>query len=99
MEKVYIAGPMSSPDYQKTFGEAAVRLEAEGYEVLNPAAAIPADADRPAAMRICLAMIDVADSMYFLPNWGNSMGCFVERAYGNYLGKRIFGNPPAPPVL
>ena len=98
-EKVFISGPMKTPDYQRTFAEAADRLVAEGYEVLNPAAAIPADADRPAAIRISLAMVDAADALFFLPGWMGSLGCYVERAYGNYLGKRIFGNPPAPPVL
>lgn len=38
-------------------------------------------------MRICLAMIDVADSVVFLPSAKDSAGARLERAYCEYIGK------------
>ena len=69
MEKVYTAGPMSGPDYHKTFGEMALLLRAAGYEPLNHAATIPQDADRATAIKKCFAMIDASDYAYFMPGW------------------------------
>lgn len=38
-------------------------------------------------MRICMAMIDVADCVVFLPDTGDSAGARLERAYCEYVGK------------
>jgi hypothetical protein len=40
-------------------------------------------------MRICLAMIDVADMVVFLPDWLNSRGASVELDYCNYICKPV----------
>ena len=38
-------------------------------------------------MKICFAMIDVADEVYFLPDWEESGGAQLEKAYCDYIGK------------
>ena len=38
-------------------------------------------------MRICFAMIDVADAVVFLPNAADSAGARLERAYCEYVEK------------
>lgn len=38
-------------------------------------------------MRICMAMIDAADCVVFLPDAGDSAGARLERAYCEYVGK------------
>ena len=41
-------------------------------------------------MRICLAMIDCADAVYFLPDWTLSEGARIERAYCEKCGKGVW---------
>jgi len=87
--KVYIAGAITGvPDYRDKFGIAKKALEREGHTVLNPAA-LPEGMEKKDYMRICFAMIDTADVITFLPNWENSKGANVERAYVTYIEKPI----------
>ena len=87
--KVYVAGAISGiPDYRDKFGIARNALEREGYTVLNPAV-LPEGMEKKDYMRICFAMIDTADVITFLPNWENSKGANVERAYVTYNEKPI----------
>ena len=39
-------------------------------------------------MRICFAMIDVADEVRFLPDFLFSIGAHIEHTYSKYCGKR-----------
>ena len=85
--KVYIAGKITGdPEYKEKFAQAELRLMREGHIVLSPAAApegmTPAD-----YMRICLAMLDTADAVVFLPDWKESAGARLERAWCEYTGK------------
>ena len=87
--KVYIAGAITGvPDYRDRFSIAKKALEREGHTVLNPAA-LPEGMEKKDYMRICFAMIDTADVITFLPNWENSKGANVERAYVTYIEKPI----------
>lgn len=85
--KIYIAGKITGdPGYQSKFRRAAVGLRMCGNIVLNPAER-PEGMTAADYMRICLAMIDAADRVIFLPDAGDSAGAQVERAYCEYVGK------------
>ena len=87
--KIYIAGPITGvPDYQARFLEAKWALEKQGYIVLNPAE-LPEGMTPADYMRICLAMLDVADGIYMLPGWENSLGASTEFQLAWYCGKPI----------
>lgn len=68
MKKViYIAGPITGvPRYWEAFETAEDELTAAGYLPLSPAR-MPDGMENEKAMRICLAMIDAADAVLFLP--------------------------------
>lgn len=89
MEKkkiVYIAGPITGvPNYWEPFEKAEDELTASGYIVLTPTR-LPFNIDNASAMKICLAMIDQADAVYFLPGWNTSIGANFEMHYCKYFG-------------
>ena len=86
--KAYIAGKITGdPTYRSKFTIGKQALEADGFTVLNPAD-LP-EGMRPADyMKICLAMIDVADVVAFLPDWDQSRGACLEHAYCQYTSKQ-----------
>lgn len=84
---IYIAGPISGVDeYWKPFEEAEDELTARGYIVLTPTR-LPYNIDNDKAMKICLAMIEQADAVFFLPGWNMSIGANLEMHYCKYVGK------------
>ena len=86
-EKIYIAGKISGDgDYVSKFERAKEKLRREGYIVLNPAV-LPEGMSNAECMRICLAMVDVADRVAFLPDFLESPGALVEFAYSTYIKK------------
>lgn len=85
--KVYIAGKITGdPDYHEKFSEVKSFLESRGHTVLSPAV-LPEGMSRADYMRICLAMIDSADVVGFLPDWTDSDGARLEREYCSYTEK------------
>ena len=85
--KIYIAGKITGdPGYLDKFREEAEKLEGMGHIVLNPAE-LPEGMSKAEYMRICLAMIDCADSVFLLPGWQGSPGAQLELAYCRYIGK------------
>lgn len=85
--KIYIAGKITGdPKYRDRFRDEAERLEGLGHIVLNPAE-LPEGMSKAEYMRICLAMIDCADSVFLLPGWQGSPGARLELAYCRYIGK------------
>ena len=87
--KVYIAGKITGdPDYQSKFRKARKYLMAMGNIVLTPAV-LPEGMAPADYMKICFAMIDVADVVAFLPDWKDSSGAKLEMQYCNYIGKII----------
>jgi hypothetical protein len=87
--KIYIAGRISgNANYKAEFEAVACELQAEGHAVLNPAA-LPEGMFPKDYMRICFAMIDVADKVHFLPGWYASAGARLEMDYCNYIGKLV----------
>lgn len=86
-EKIYIAGKITGDgDYVSKFERAKEKLQREGYIVLNPAV-LPSGMSNADYMRICLAMVDVADRVAFLPDFLESPGALVEFTYSTYTKK------------
>ena len=89
--KIYIAGKITgNPNYKAQFAAEAERIRAAGHIALNPAE-LPEGMEPGDYMRICLAMIDVADIVTFLPDWQESRGANLEWKYACYCRKRVVG--------
>ena len=87
MYKVYIAGKITGdPDYQIKFTAYEQAYISKGWTVLNPAR-LPSNMQPADYMRICLAMIDSADIVIFLPDYEESPGAMLEYSYCKYINK------------
>ena len=87
--KIYIAGKITGdPEYRRKFACAARQVEEFGHVVLNPAE-LPEGMAAADYMRICMAMIDAADRVIFLPDAEDSPGAFLEIQYCRYAKKRV----------
>lgn len=87
--KVYIAGKITGDsEYFAKFGKVQVKLVNQGHIVLNPAD-LPEGMMPQDYMRICFAMIDSADFCVFLSDWKESRATRIERAYCEYIGKKV----------
>ena len=88
--KLYIAGRITGdPDYKEKFARAQEFYESRGYTVLNPTV-LPSGLLPGEYMRICFAMIDVADAVSFLPGYERSPGANLELSYCCYTDKNIY---------
>ena len=86
--KAYIAGKISGdPKYYEKFQTAETALTWEKFIVLNPAE-LPKGMRPGDYMRVCFAMIDIADVVAFLPDWEDSRGARLEHDYCEYIGKQ-----------
>lgn len=91
---IYIAGKITGdPNYTIKFNMAAMELfnlapSRHSITVLNPAT-LPGGMDPDKYMPICLAMIDAADAVFMLPDWQDSNGAKIEKAYAEYQGKAV----------
>ena len=91
--KVYIAGKITGdPNYREKFGKAARLLAKDGCIVLNPAT-LPEGLNQAEYMRICLAMLDCADTVYLLKDWKESEGARIELAYARKVVKAVVEAP------
>ena len=84
--KIYISGKIAGdPDYKEKFARAAAQLERLGATVINPATA-PEGLAKLDYMRICFAEMEAVDYVVFLPDWVESAGAKLERAWCDYVG-------------
>lgn len=87
--KIYIAGKITGDKgYREKFAAVEAALWAQGFTVINPA--VLPEGMRPADyMRVCLAMVEIADEVVFLPDWQESQGAKLEMALCQYIKKHI----------
>lgn len=89
--KIYIAGKITGDkNYKRKFKEAEILLREAGHVAISPAV-LPDGMTSADYMRICFAMIDTADAVWFLPDWKQSKGAQLEHVYCEYIGKAIYG--------
>jgi len=80
--KVFISGPMTGiKDFNRPlFHKAAESIIATGNIPLNPAM-LPDGLEHEEYLKICKAMIDISDTVYFLPGFEKSTGAMEEYNY------------------
>ena len=93
MKKIYISGKVTGLPkgrVKKKFKDAEEWLRLEGFIPVNPTVM----EDNPGLdyedyMHVCLAMLDVCDAIYMLPDWGDSPGARRELKHAELEGKEI----------
>lgn len=88
-DSAYIAGKITGLDnFKEIFAEAEAYLKAKGLKVMNPTC-LPEGFSWGCYMPVCFSMIDVCESVAFLPNWESSEGAKLEHEYAKKKGKNI----------
>lgn len=92
-KKVYISGPITGIPYdkcRKAFSEVQQRLEAMGYETVNPLEnGLPAEAAYEEHMKADIAMLLRCDCIYAMKGWTGSNGCMTELAVCKATGIQL----------
>ena len=87
--KIYIAGKITGDaGYREKFAAAEQKFTREGFIVLSPAV-LPEGMTNAEYMRICFAMIDIADKVAFLDDFLESQGARLEWDYCAYTHKEV----------
>lgn len=88
--KIFISGPMTGyPNYNReAFFEAEKRLAKQGDIILSPAY-LPEGLTHEQYHWICKAMLDVADAIYLLKGYKNSLGSMMELDYAKALRLKV----------
>lgn len=94
--RVYLSGAITGKE--DTAGERFTRatldvFERCGYntEIINPwavgiAASVNANLTHKEYMELSFALMGLCDAIYFMPGWGESEGCGMERIYAESMG-------------
>lgn len=87
---VFISGPMAGlENYNRhNFNAAEATAMMVGYKVVNPAI-LPHDWPPHSYLPVCMAMLDIADTVWMLEGWEGHKGAEAERAYALAQGKTI----------
>lgn len=101
---IYVSGGISGrppQEYNAHFASAATRLEAQGYEVINPLYnGLPEDASWHQHMRADIRLLTYCQEIYMLAGWERSTGASAEHALAIALGMAVhYEQPPRHPEL
>lgn len=87
-ERIYISGGITQvSDYQRNFDKAEeyVKLKYPRTEVINPTMVkLPESCTHEDYMKICIPLLELADTIYMMRGWEKSKGACIE--YGFALG-------------
>jgi nucleoside 2-deoxyribosyltransferase len=89
-KRLYLAGKMTGdPDFKLKFDRAAETLTQGGFIVMNPAI-LPQDGFTwEQYIHVSSAMLDVCETVCFLPDWKDSRGACLEYGKAAALGLPI----------
>lgn len=90
--KIYISGPMSSRPHHNfpAFNDAAARLRAAGYDVVNPADTGIVDGwSWSDYLRLDLRLLSECDGIARLDGWSSSRGALLELYVADELDMQI----------
>lgn len=89
--KIYISGGITGcPRYYEKFYAVEHLILQLGHAPINPAAVnsmLPANTDYEDYMKMSFTMLDMADAIYMMPGWKDSMG--ANREYGYAQAKEL----------
>lgn len=92
-KKVYISGKITGDtQYKAKFKTAAEYLNAEGYEVINPAETVLPNSKLATwedYMLVSFAFLNKADEIYMLNDWKQSPGACAEYGFAIAKGMKI----------
>ncbi len=86
--RVYISGAITGKaDYMENFERAQKKLEADGYQVFNPARlpSVTGNITYEEYMKLDIELLSLCDGIYMLFDWQESKG--ANREFGFALGK------------
>ena len=89
--KIYISGAITNnPNYKQQFQEAEQHLKQlyPNAIILNPTI-LPEGLDYNDYMHIDMAMIEIADMIYFIEGWEESKGANIELCHAIAHNKKI----------
>lgn len=89
---IYISGPMTGlPGYNyPAFDDAAAKLRAAGYDVVNPAELCDPNMKWRECMRLNIAALMECDAIVMLPDWLHSRGACLELRLAYTVGIKPF---------
>lgn len=87
---LFISGKVTGVEnYQEKFDRGRAFFESLGYHVMTPALLPPEGWTHEEYMRVCKSMLEVCDTVLFLPGWEDSPGAREEMKTAELLGKHI----------
>lgn len=91
--KVYISGAISGlpfDEVEKAFNEAEIRLEEQGYVVVNPLDnGLPRESNWDEHMKADIKLLMDCDAIYLLKGYQDSKGAMIEYDLARILGYEI----------
>ncbi len=86
--RIYIAGKVTGDEnYREKFKKTEAALASIGHEPINPTCLrLPRSCRWKDYMALTLNMLDLADAVCLLPDWGESPGAYIEIGYAAAKG-------------